>query len=116
MGRPISARIFHRLATYALVAALAGGATIPSSVSEAEAFSPEERSGAATKSEPATQDHQGPIGLWLLSDNEPDAEQSFFQSWLARVYSKLVGLKAAISLAFSYAWQLGHSKPGNTCS
>jgi hypothetical protein len=113
MSRPVSTRILHRLAIYAVIAALVGGAMAPSSA--AEARSPEERSEAATKSDSTAPDHQGQIDLWLSTDAEPGPERSF-RSWIASVYSKLLGLKAAIGLVLSQAWQFGHGKPDNTCS
>ena len=113
MSRPVSTRIVRRLATYAVIAALAGGVMVPSSASEAR--SPEERSEAATKSRFTAPDHQVQTDRWFSTDAEPDQERSF-RGWIASVYSKLLGLKAAISLVISQAWKLGHGKPDNTCS
>lgn len=113
MSRPVPTRIVRRLATYAVIAALAGGAMVPSAASEAR--SPEERSEAATKSDATAPDNQGQIDLWLSTDDEADPERSF-RSWIASIYSKLLGLKAAIGLVFSQAWKLSHGKPDNTCS
>ena len=56
------------------------------------------------------------VGLFVVADGEANAESSFFRSWLADIYNKLLGLKAAISSALPHAWKWGHGKSDNTCS
>ena len=115
MGQPTPARAFRRVAAYALAAVLVIGATAQPAAAEAK--SPEERVGAASGSAPATatQGHHGP-GKWAPTHDEADAEPSFLQSWWASIYIKLISLRSAIQQALVYAWNLGHSKPDNTCS
>ena len=113
MGQPQPARAFRRLAIYALAAALAFGATTYATAVEA---SPRERGSDATgDSSATTQARDGPSSIWSSAKHDADAKPSFFQSWLASIYIKLISLKSEIQLVLSYAWKLGHTKPDNTC-
>lgn len=106
-------RALRRLAIYAVAAVLAIGATThPAAV---EAGPREERSAATSYSSTTIQGHHGP-SFWSSADHQPDANPSFFQSWLASIYIKLMSLKSAVQLVLAYAWNLGHTKPDNTCS
>jgi hypothetical protein len=113
MAQPTSARVRRRVAVYALVAALAMGATTYPPAAEARI--PEERSEAAISSTLTRQPHRGPADLWAEIDDGSDAKPSFFQSWLATIYSKLLALKTAVGTALAYAWKLGQTKAPNTC-
>lgn len=115
MDRPVAARTARRLTAYALVAALSIGAAVAPSVSEARA--PEERPKSMGNSAAAALNHPGAIDQWFaIGGDEIEAEPSSIRSWWAPVYERLLGLKAAISLALSHAWKWSHSKPDNTCS
>ena len=115
MDRPIAAKYIHRLASYALVAALSLGPAIGSSVAEARA--PEDRPKVAANSAPAEQGLQRVISQFNAAiDDRAEAETSLIQSLLAGVYDNLLGLKAAIGSALDHAWKWGHSKSGKTCS
>jgi len=111
MGQRTSARVFRRLAIYVLVAALAIGTTAHPAAAEADPR--EQRSDAAVSSSTAAQAHHGSFSIWSSANHKPDANPSFFQSWLASIYVKLALLKSAVQAAF--AWTLGHTKPDNTC-
>jgi hypothetical protein len=114
MDRSIAAQFRHRLGSYALAATLSIGATIAPSMSEADAL--EERREAVGTSGLTDQDHRGTMVHWFAAaEVEVNAEASFFQSWLAHIYDKLLGLKAAISSALPHAWKWGHGKSDNTC-
>jgi hypothetical protein len=114
MGQPTPSRAFRRLAICALVAVLAIGTTIPQTV--AVASPPEERSDATSDSSTTVQDRHGPSGIWWSAKHEPDTTPSYFQNWWTSAYINLLSLQSAIKLAFAYAWNLGHTKPDNTCS
>jgi hypothetical protein len=115
MVRPIAAQFHRRVASYALIVALSLGATTAPSVVEAR--SPEERPKTAGDSTSANENRREGIGHWLTTvEGKTEAQPSFIRSWLAGVYEKLLGLKAAISLAFAHAWKWSHGKPDNTCS
>jgi hypothetical protein len=114
MDRSIAAQFRHRLGSYALATTLSIGATIAPSLSEAGSL--EERREAVETSDRMDEDHRGTMVRWFAAaEGEANAEPSFFQSWLADIYSKLLELKAAISSALPDAWKLGHGKSDNTC-
>jgi len=114
MDRSIAAQFRHRLVSYALVATLSVGTAIAPSVSEAR--SPEERTEAVGKSDLMNPDYRGTMVHWFAeADGNADGQSSSFQSWLASIYSKLLGLKAAISSAIPHAWKWIHGKSDNTC-
>ena len=114
MGQPEPARALRRFAIYPLSATLAFGAPIHATAVEA---SPRERRSDATgDSSPTIQEHEGPSSTWASAKQDPDAKPSFFQSWLARIYIKLISLKSAIELVLSYAWKPSNTKPDNTCN
>lgn len=113
MGQPEPARAFRRLAIYALAAVLALGATTQAAAVEESPR--EERSDATGDSSTTVKNHDGPSSIWASTNHDPDAQPSFFQSWLASIYIKLISLKSAVQLVLSYAWKSGHTKPDNTC-
>jgi hypothetical protein len=114
MDRSIAAQFRHRLSSCALAATLLIGATIAPSVSEAGSL--EERREAVGTSGRTDQDHRVTMVHWFAAaEGEANAESSFFQSWLADIYHKLLGLKAAISSALPHAWKWGHGKSDNAC-
>jgi hypothetical protein len=112
MGQPQPARIFRRLAIYAIATTLALGAVTHTTAVEASPR--EKRSDATGDSEATAQGHDGPSSVWDSAKNDADAKPSFFQSWLASIYIKLMSLKSAVELVLSY-WNPGHTKPDNTC-
>jgi hypothetical protein len=114
MDRSIAAQFRHRLGSYALAAALSIGATIAPSLSEAGSL--EERSEAVGTSDRMNEGHRGTMVRWVVAaEGEVNAETFSFQSWLADIYYKLLGLKAAISSALPHAWKLGDGKSHNSC-
>jgi hypothetical protein len=107
-------RACRRLTVYAVVAALcAGAATYPTTV---EARPLDNRSDATISSITTKQEQHDNSGVWDQGNEQSEAEPSFFHKWLASIYIKLIKLKSALGSALAYAWNLGHTKPTNTCS
>jgi hypothetical protein len=114
MSQPKPARPLRRLAVYAFAVALAFGATAQATAVEASPR--EKRTDLAGDSGATIHGNDGPSSIWSSAGHEPDANPSFFQSWLATLFIRLTSLKSAVQQALTNAWKLGHTKPDNTCS